>query len=64
MSNMQATLRALLGRTESLPALAAQASELLYASTAPEKYVTAALAELEPVDRRDPRSSAPATSTT
>ena len=48
MSNMQATLRALLDRTESLPALAAQASELLYASTAPEKYVTAALVDLEP----------------
>jgi serine phosphatase RsbU (regulator of sigma subunit) len=48
MSNMQATLRALLGRTASLPGLAAQASELLYASTAPEKYVTAALVDLDP----------------
>jgi sigma-B regulation protein RsbU (phosphoserine phosphatase) len=48
MSNMQATLRALLGRTASLPALAGLASELLFASTAPEKYVTAALADLEP----------------
>ncbi len=48
MSNMQATLRALLGRTRSLPDLAALASGLLYGSTSPEKYVTAALAELEP----------------
>lgn len=49
MSNTQATLRALLDRTASLPALAAQASALLYASTAPEKYVTAALVGLEPL---------------
>lgn len=48
MSNMQATLRALLGRSVSLPALAAEASDLLFASTAPEKYVTAALVDLEP----------------
>jgi sigma-B regulation protein RsbU (phosphoserine phosphatase) len=48
MSNMQATLRALLGRSESLPALAGHASELLYGSTSPEKYVTAAFAELTP----------------
>jgi serine phosphatase RsbU (regulator of sigma subunit) len=48
MSNMQATLRALLGRLPSLPDLASRASDLLYASTAPEKYVTAALFELEP----------------
>ena len=48
MSNMQATLRALLGRTASLPELAAYSSELLYGSTSPEKYVTAALAELSP----------------
>lgn len=48
MSNMQATLRALFGRTGSLPALAGQASELLYASTAPQKYVTAALVDLDP----------------
>ncbi len=45
---MQATLRALLGRTASLPELAAHASDLLYAATSPEKYVTAALAELSP----------------
>jgi serine phosphatase RsbU (regulator of sigma subunit) len=48
MSNMQATLRALLGRTASLPDLATHASDLLYAATSPEKYVTAALAELSP----------------
>jgi len=48
MSNMQATLRALLGREPSLPALAARASELLFAATAPEKYVTAALVDLDP----------------
>lgn len=48
MSNMQATLRALLGRTSDLPALAAEASALLFGSTPPEKYVTAALAALDP----------------
>jgi phosphoserine phosphatase RsbU/P len=48
MSNMQATLRALLGRTDSMPDLAWQASDLLYASTSPEKYVTAALVDLQP----------------
>lgn len=48
MSNMQATLRALLGRIPSLPLLAGHAGDLLYAATSPEKYVTAALAELEP----------------
>jgi serine phosphatase RsbU (regulator of sigma subunit) len=47
MANMQATLRALLGRTASLTELAEEASRLLYGSTTPEKYVTAALAELE-----------------
>jgi serine phosphatase RsbU (regulator of sigma subunit)/putative methionine-R-sulfoxide reductase with GAF domain len=47
MSNMQATLRALLGRADSLAALAGEASDLLFASTAPEKYVTAAFADLE-----------------
>jgi serine phosphatase RsbU (regulator of sigma subunit) len=46
MSHMQATLRALLGRTASLPALAAHAHELLHGSTAGNKYVTAALLEL------------------
>ncbi|MCC7035049.1 MAG: SpoIIE family protein phosphatase [Acidobacteria bacterium] len=48
MSNMQATLRALLGREPSLTALAERASDLLFASTAPEKYVTAALVDLDP----------------
>jgi phosphoserine phosphatase RsbU/P len=48
MSNMQATLRALLGHLPSLPDLAARASDLLFASTAPEKYVTAAFLELAP----------------
>jgi len=47
MSHMQATLRALLGRNPSLPALATQASELLFASTAPNRYVTAALLDLD-----------------
>jgi sigma-B regulation protein RsbU (phosphoserine phosphatase) len=49
MSNMQATLRALLGRTPSLRRLASHASDLLFASTAPEKYVTAAFVQLAPV---------------
>lgn len=48
MSNMQATLRALLGGGQPLPDLTARASELLFASTAAERYVTAALAELTP----------------
>ncbi|MFN7914409.1 MAG: GAF domain-containing SpoIIE family protein phosphatase [Vicinamibacterales bacterium] len=47
MSNMQATLRALLGRTETLPQLASQASDLLYGSTAGNKYVTAAFLQLD-----------------
>ena len=49
MSNMQATLRALLGRTGSLTELAAHTNELLYATTPSNKYVTAVLAELDPV---------------
>jgi len=48
MSNMQATLRALIGRVSSLPALAGHASDLLYGATSPEKYVTAALVDLAP----------------
>jgi len=47
MSHMQATLRALLGRTPSLTDLAMQASDLLHGSTAGNKYVTAAMLELE-----------------
>lgn len=50
MSNMQATLRALLGRTSTLPELASQASDLLYGSTAGNKYVTAAFLELDIAD--------------
>ena len=45
-------MRALLGRVTSLPLLAENASDLLYAATSPEKYVTAALAELEPATGR------------
>ena len=48
MSHMQATLRALLGRTGSLSELALEAHALLHASTADNKYVTAALLELSP----------------
>lgn len=48
MSHTQATLRALLGRTVSLMELAGHASALLHGSTAGNKYVTAALLELEP----------------
>lgn len=48
MSNMQATLRALMGRIDSLPALAERASELLYGSTGSSTYVTAILLELIP----------------
>ena len=48
MSNMQATLRALVGGLRSLPALATHASDLLFNSTAPEKYVTTALADSRP----------------
>ena len=47
MSHMQATLRALLGRTSSLTELAGHASSLMHASTAANKYVTAALLELD-----------------
>jgi phosphoserine phosphatase RsbU/P len=48
MSNMQATLRALLGYGPSLTDLAAHASELLFATTPGNKYVTASLLELVP----------------
>jgi sigma-B regulation protein RsbU (phosphoserine phosphatase) len=47
MSHMQATLRALLGRCRSLPSLATQASDLLFASSAGNKYVTAAFLDLD-----------------
>lgn len=46
MSHMQATLRALLGRTDSLQSLAGFANTLLHGSTAANKYVTAAMLEL------------------
>ncbi len=48
MSNMQATLRALLGQRPSLPELAARASDLLHRSTARETYVTAAMLDFAP----------------
>jgi serine phosphatase RsbU (regulator of sigma subunit) len=48
MSHMQATLRALLGRSRSLTALFEDANTLLYGSTAGNKYVTAAMLQLEP----------------
>lgn len=52
MSNMQATLRALLGRMDSLTELAAHTNELLYATTPSNKYVTAILAEFDPLSGR------------
>jgi serine phosphatase RsbU (regulator of sigma subunit) len=48
MSNMQATMRALLGRLPSLTELATQTNSLLYATTPSNKYVTAILLELDP----------------
>jgi sigma-B regulation protein RsbU (phosphoserine phosphatase) len=48
MSNMQATLRALAGRTASLSELATQTNELLFAASPPEKFVTAILVEINP----------------
>src|SRR5262249_28198601 len=48
MSHTQATLRALVGQNRPLPALAMQASDLLYAVTATERYVTAALVDIDP----------------
>ena len=52
MSHMQATLRALLGRTASLQELAGHAHDLLHGSTADNKYVTAALLQLAPATGR------------
>ncbi len=49
MSNIQATMRALLGRIPSLPELAALTNELLYATTPSNKYVTGILFEVNPV---------------
>ncbi|HEX9003819.1 MAG TPA: PP2C family protein-serine/threonine phosphatase [Blastocatellia bacterium] len=48
MSNMQATMRALLGRIPSLTELATHTNALLYATTPSNKYVTAILVELDP----------------
>lgn len=48
MSNMQATLRALLGREPSLAELARCTNELLYSSTPDNKYATAILLTIEP----------------
>jgi sigma-B regulation protein RsbU (phosphoserine phosphatase) len=47
MSNVQATLRALLGHHTSLAELSARTSELLYATTPSNKYVTAIMAQVE-----------------
>jgi serine phosphatase RsbU (regulator of sigma subunit) len=47
MSNMQATMRALLGRIPSLTELASHTNELLYATTPSNKYITAILVELD-----------------
>ena len=49
MSNMQATMRALLGRIPSLTELATHTNALLYATTPSNKYVTAILLELDPL---------------
>ncbi|MDQ3685133.1 MAG: SpoIIE family protein phosphatase [Acidobacteriota bacterium] len=48
MSNMQATLRALLGRFPSLGELAARTNELLHATSPSNKFVTAILVEIDP----------------
>jgi hypothetical protein len=45
MSNIQATLRALLGRTKTLVELASDTNELLFATTPDSKYVTAILVD-------------------
>jgi phosphoserine phosphatase RsbU/P len=49
MSNIQATLRALLGRIPALTELAAHTNELLYATTPSNKYVTGILMRIDPV---------------
>lgn len=48
MSNMQATLRALLGRVPTLVELATRTNELLHATTPSNKFVTAILLEITP----------------
>ncbi|MBV9958893.1 MAG: serine/threonine-protein phosphatase [Acidobacteria bacterium] len=47
MSNMQASLRALVGQTHSLTELAAQINELLHAASPANKFVTALLVEVD-----------------
>jgi phosphoserine phosphatase RsbU/P len=47
MSNMQATLRALLGRLPSLTELVTHTNSLLYATTPSNKYVTAILLDMD-----------------
>jgi sigma-B regulation protein RsbU (phosphoserine phosphatase) len=48
MSNVQATLRALLGKFPTLAELAARTNDLLFATTPVNKYVTAILAGCDP----------------
>jgi sigma-B regulation protein RsbU (phosphoserine phosphatase) len=48
MSNIQATLRALLSREQSLSAVAEQANNLLHATTPANRYATAFLAQYDP----------------
>lgn len=48
MSNIQATLRALLSREQGLSALAGQANQLLHATTPANRYATAFLAQYHP----------------
>ena len=48
MSNIQATLRALLQRDSELPAIAARTNDLLYATTPSNRYATAFLAFYDP----------------
>jgi serine phosphatase RsbU (regulator of sigma subunit) len=49
MSNMQAMLRALSARTASVTELAAEINDLVFASTPPNRYVTAALLDFDPI---------------
>ena len=49
MSNIQATLRALLSREQSLAAVAKQANNLLHATTPANRYATAFLAQFDPL---------------
>ncbi len=48
MSNIQATLRALLGREPTIEAVAREANKLIYANTPPNRYATAFLLLLDP----------------